>query len=73
LNVRESAGRLGFGKVAITALVVFHACLGNERRSICQSPDDIGQIVGKSASIMGIDDLFPGKSTLHLASSIDTL
>jgi len=28
---------------------------------------------GKSASIMGIDDLFPGKSALHLASSIDTL
>src|SRR5712692_8285168 len=31
LNACEPTGRLCFGKVAITAVVVFHACLGNER------------------------------------------
>src|SRR5271157_4692679 len=45
LNACEPAGRLCFGKVAITALVVLHACLGNERRSIRQVPDGIRQIV----------------------------
>src|SRR6266487_303907 len=41
----EPAGRLCFGKIAITALVVFHARLGNEQRSIRKAPDDIWQIV----------------------------
>jgi hypothetical protein len=45
LNACEPAGCFCFGKVAITALVVLHSRLGNERRSIREGPDDIGQVV----------------------------
>ncbi len=42
LDVCEPACRLRFGKVAITALVIFHARLSDERLSCCERSDDIG-------------------------------
>src|SRR5258706_15816519 len=43
LEAREPSGSLRFGEIAITALIILHARLGDEPLSGSERPHDIGQ------------------------------